>query len=140
MDPVCLVMGAGAGIGGHVGKRFARGGYHAVLCRRSDDQGLQRLVQEIEAEGGAASGYLLDPAAPDNPSIWDAENYDFELPGLGRYTNYRIPDQPRAYLRVIPKDWPEGAPTVAEMRDANFYELPNVTLGSATTAASNSAT
>lgn len=60
MDPVCLVMGAGAGIGGNVGKRFAKGGYHAVLCRRSDEQGLERLIQEIEAEGGAASGYLLN--------------------------------------------------------------------------------
>jgi NAD(P)-dependent dehydrogenase (short-subunit alcohol dehydrogenase family) len=62
MDPVCLVMGAGAGIGGHVGKRFAKGGYHAVLCRRSDAQGLERLVQEIEAVGGAASGFLLNAA------------------------------------------------------------------------------
>lgn len=62
MNPVCLVMGAGAGIGGHVGKRFAKGGYHAVLFRRSDAQGLERLVQEIEAEGGAASGFLLNAA------------------------------------------------------------------------------
>jgi len=62
MEPVCLVIGAGAGIGGHVGKRFARGGYHAVLCRRSDEQGLQRLVSEIEAEGGRATGHLLDAA------------------------------------------------------------------------------
>jgi len=60
MEPVCLVMGAGAGIGGNVGKRFAKGGYHAVLCRRSDERGLKRLVQEIEAEGGAASGFLLN--------------------------------------------------------------------------------
>jgi len=62
MDPVCLVMGAGAGIGGNVGKRFAKGGYHAVLCRRSNEQGLERLVQEIEAVGGAASGFLLNAA------------------------------------------------------------------------------
>ena len=60
MKPVCLVIGAGAGIGGHVGKRFAAGGYHAVLCRRSDEQGLQQLVAEIEAAGGSASGYLLN--------------------------------------------------------------------------------
>lgn len=60
MKPVCLVIGAGAGIGGHVGKRFAAGGYHAVLCRRSDEQGLQKLVAEIEAAGGSASGYLLN--------------------------------------------------------------------------------
>lgn len=62
MKPVCLVIGAGAGIGGNVGKRFAREGYHAVLCRRSDEEGLKRLVDEIEHEGGTASGYLLNAA------------------------------------------------------------------------------
>jgi NADP-dependent 3-hydroxy acid dehydrogenase YdfG len=60
MKPVCLVLGAGAGIGGNVGKRFAKAGYHAVLCRRSDEAGLNKLVAEIEAEGGSASGYLLN--------------------------------------------------------------------------------
>lgn len=64
MKPVCLVIGAGAGIGGTVGKRFAAGGYHAVLCRRSDEEGLKRLVAEIEAEGGAASGFIMDASAP----------------------------------------------------------------------------
>ena len=60
MKPVCLVIGAGAGVGGNVGKRFARGGYHAVLCRRSDEEGLAKLVSDIEADGGSATGYLLD--------------------------------------------------------------------------------
>ena len=55
-------MGAGAGIGGTTGKRFAREGYHAVLCRRSDQDGLNRLVQDIEADGGSATGYLLNAA------------------------------------------------------------------------------
>ncbi len=64
-EPVCLVIGAGAGIGGHVGKRFAKEGYHAVLCRRSDGAGLERLVQDIESEGGRATGYLLDASEPD---------------------------------------------------------------------------
>lgn len=63
--PACFVLGAGAGIGGTVGKRFARGDYHAVLCRRSDQAGLDRLVGEIEAAGGTASGYLLDAAHED---------------------------------------------------------------------------
>ncbi len=62
MKPVCLVIGAGAGIGGNVGKRFAASGYHAVLCRRSDEEGLHKLVAEIEANGGTASGYLLNAA------------------------------------------------------------------------------
>lgn len=66
MKPVCLVIGAGAGIGGNVGKRFAREGYHAVLCRRSDAEGLRQLVQSIEQEGGSASGFLLNAAEPDS--------------------------------------------------------------------------
>ena len=59
-NPVCLVLGAGAGIGGNTAKRFAKGGYHAVLARRSDEDGLARLVSEIEAEGGTATGTLLN--------------------------------------------------------------------------------
>ena len=58
--PVCLIIGAGAGIGGNVAKRFAREGYHAVVARRSDKVGLDRLVGEIEAEGGSATGYMLN--------------------------------------------------------------------------------
>jgi NAD(P)-dependent dehydrogenase (short-subunit alcohol dehydrogenase family) len=60
MTPVCLVIGAGAGIGGHVAARFAREGYHAVLCRRSDAQGLEYLVGQITDQGGSASGHLLN--------------------------------------------------------------------------------
>lgn len=66
MKPVCLVIGAGAGIGGNVGRRFASEGYHAVLCRRSDEGGLHRLVEGIQAEGGTASGFLLDASEPDS--------------------------------------------------------------------------
>jgi NAD(P)-dependent dehydrogenase (short-subunit alcohol dehydrogenase family) len=64
-QPVCLVIGAGAGIGGTVGRRFAAGGYHAVLCRRSDQQGLDTLVAQIAAEGGRASGLLLNAVEAD---------------------------------------------------------------------------
>jgi len=66
MKPVCLVIGAGAGIGGTVGARFAREGYHTVLCRRSDEAGLRNMVEGIESEGGSASGYLLDATEPDS--------------------------------------------------------------------------
>jgi NAD(P)-dependent dehydrogenase (short-subunit alcohol dehydrogenase family) len=69
MKPVCLVIGAGAGIGGTVGKKFAQEGYHAVLCRRSNREGLHKLVGEIEEEGGSATGYLLN--AVDENSIED---------------------------------------------------------------------
>ena len=66
MKPVCLVIGAGAGIGGSVGRRFAREGYHAVLCRRSDQEGLDRMVEGIQAEGGSASGFLLNAVEADS--------------------------------------------------------------------------
>ena len=64
MKPVCLVLGAGAGIGGNVARRFAREGYHAVLCRRSDEAGLNKLVADIQTDGGSASGYLLNAVEP----------------------------------------------------------------------------
>ena len=63
MKPVCLVIGAGAGIGGTVGRRFAREGYHAVLCRRTDGDGLAKLVEEVERAGGSASGFLMNAVA-----------------------------------------------------------------------------
>ncbi len=66
MKPVCLVIGAGAGIGGNVAKRFAREGYHAVLCRRTDEEGLNRLVESIESDGGSASGFLLNAVVADS--------------------------------------------------------------------------
>ena len=65
MKPVCLVLGAGAGIGGTVATRFAQEGYHSCLCRRSDQKGLDKLVGDIKSEGGSASGYLLN-AIEDN--------------------------------------------------------------------------
>ncbi len=66
MDKVCLVIGAGVGIGGTVGARFAAGGYHAVLCRRSDAEGLNRLVSDIEAAAGKAAGRLLNVVEPES--------------------------------------------------------------------------
>ena len=60
MKPVCLVLGAGAGIGGTVAAKFASEGYHACLCRRSDQAGLDHMVQKIEEDGGSASGYLIN--------------------------------------------------------------------------------
>ena len=66
MKPVCLVIGAGAGIGGTVAARFAREGYHAVLCRRSDGDGLAKLVDGIKAEGDEATGFLMNAIEPDS--------------------------------------------------------------------------
>ena len=51
MKKVCLVIGAGAGIGGSVGRKFAQEGYHAALCRRSDEEGLNKMVADIDPAG-----------------------------------------------------------------------------------------
>lgn len=65
MKPVCLVLGAGAGIGGTVGARFALEGYHAALCRRSDRERLNKLVAGIREAGGEASGMILNAVEDD---------------------------------------------------------------------------
>ena len=62
---VCLVIGAGAGIGVNVAKRFAMEGHIACLCRRSDEDGLKRAVSDINAAGGQAYGYLLNATKAD---------------------------------------------------------------------------
>ncbi len=56
----CLVIGAGAGIGGSVGKKFAAEGYHTALCRRSDIDGLNTMVSGLQDAGMSASGHLLN--------------------------------------------------------------------------------
>lgn len=63
--PVCLILGAGAGIGGNVGKKFAKEGYHTVLARRSDEKGLNKIVDDIKKNGGSAVGRLVN-AIEDN--------------------------------------------------------------------------
>ena len=65
MKPVCLVLGAGAGIGGNTAHRFASEGYHVALCRRSNQEGLDNMVKSIESEGGSASGYILNAVKED---------------------------------------------------------------------------
>jgi len=72
MEKVCLVIGAGAGIGGTVAKKFAFNGYHSYLARRTDKEGLEKLIKEIEDSGGKASGSLLNVI--DENSIEDLVN------------------------------------------------------------------
>ena len=65
MKPVCLVLGAGAGIGGNVAYKFSQEGFHSCICRRTDQEGLNLLINKIEEDGGSAAGFLLD-AIKDN--------------------------------------------------------------------------
>ena len=47
MQNICLIIGAGAGIGGNVAKVFANDGYHVYLTRRSDENGLKKLIDKL---------------------------------------------------------------------------------------------
>ena len=60
MSKVCLVLGAGRGIGATVAKKFALEGFHSYLCRRSDQSALEESIAEIKNQGGLASGELID--------------------------------------------------------------------------------
>lgn len=71
--PVCLIVGAGAGIGGNVATKFALEGYHCVLCRRSDEAGLNRLINQITEAGGSASGQLVNAIKDDTIETLVAE-------------------------------------------------------------------
>ena len=57
---VCLVIGAGAGIGVNVAKKFAVSGYHSVLSRRTSQEGLDIAIKNIEEDGGRATGFLVN--------------------------------------------------------------------------------
>lgn len=108
MKKVCLIIGAGAGIGGSVGRKFAAEGYHAALCRRTDEEGLARLVQGIEADGGSASGHLvnaIDEGAIENLVV-EAEKIgpvSVVLFNLGAQLGGRSLDD--TSLRVFERGW-----------------------------------
>ena len=66
MSKVCLVVGAGDGVGGAIAKAFAAEGFTVVITRRERnlDQ-LQGLAGEIEKAGGNAVAYGVDARAED---------------------------------------------------------------------------
>ena len=57
---VCLVFGAGRGIGATVAEKFAAEGFHSHLCRRTDENALKESIEKIQSNGGSASGELIN--------------------------------------------------------------------------------
>lgn len=58
---VCLVIGAGVGVGGAIARAFAAKGHPVVITRRARnlDQ-LDELAQQIRADGGTAHAFGVD--------------------------------------------------------------------------------
>lgn len=58
---VCLVIGAGRGIGANVAAKFAANGFISCLVRRSKPELLQESVNAINKQAeGSAKGFLCD--------------------------------------------------------------------------------
>jgi NAD(P)-dependent dehydrogenase (short-subunit alcohol dehydrogenase family) len=62
---VCLIIGAGAGIGGAITKKFASEGYHVCFARRSDQNALMNMEKDLKSCGYSASGHILDVTKED---------------------------------------------------------------------------
>ena len=69
-NKVCLVIGAGRGIGGAVGKKFAQDGFHACLVRRSDGEQLKILVDSITLNLSDFEQFASDDLKLIDPSAW----------------------------------------------------------------------
>src|SRR6202012_1190772 len=64
---VCLVIGAGDGLGASVARAFARGGLRGCVPRRPrDTEWLEALAGAVGAEGGEAHAFGLDARVEDD--------------------------------------------------------------------------
>ena len=61
---VCCVIGAGDATGSAVARRFAQAGYTVCVARRNENA-LQPLVKQIDAQGGRAIAFGLDARRED---------------------------------------------------------------------------
>lgn len=63
-NKVAIVTGGASGIGEAVAKELAQSGAKVVVADR-DNSGITRVVNEIKAGGGEASGFVIDVASPE---------------------------------------------------------------------------
>lgn len=57
--PVCVIVGAGPGVGLAVARRFGREGMAIALLARSDDK-VQRYAADLAQDGITAQGFAAD--------------------------------------------------------------------------------
>ena len=61
----CVIVGAGAGLGIHMARRFGQGGFDVALVSRTRDT-LDRLVDRLTSEGYCAKGFAADAAVEES--------------------------------------------------------------------------
>lgn len=61
MNPCCVIVGAGQGLGMNVARRFAQGGFDIALISRNQKK-LDRLADTLNLEGFTAQGFVADAA------------------------------------------------------------------------------
>lgn len=61
--PICLIVGAGAGNGAAIARRFGKGGYSVVVAARRESEML-RLAAMLDTEGIVARPAVIDATNP----------------------------------------------------------------------------
>jgi NAD(P)-dependent dehydrogenase (short-subunit alcohol dehydrogenase family) len=109
MSGVCLVIGAGDGVGGAIAKAFAAEGFEVCVTRRARnlDQ-LEALAQSIRDTGGKARAYGVDARSEDEMIALfdlverDAGPLDVVVFNIGANVRFEVTD---TTTRVFQKVW-----------------------------------
>jgi NAD(P)-dependent dehydrogenase (short-subunit alcohol dehydrogenase family) len=85
-NPVALVVGAGAGLGGGLGRRFAAAGMEVALASRNEDSATRLAGQVAKTIRGTVRGYGCDATDENDVSdLFDAVESDLGRPELVVY-------------------------------------------------------
>lgn len=104
-DDVCVVTGAGAGIGHTVAHRFAAEGA-SVACVDIDGDAAAHTAARIEADGGNARGYACDVSQSDEvQQAWERVENDFGEPISILFANAGVEGPIVPFWKVSAEDW-----------------------------------